>query len=104
MFFSRSQAIEFYNCLMNSSYVFKKDNLMSRAHSVCFSENVSFILYLVNDNYHDINRKRMKIVYIHENYGLTDTVGQLLQSFTLYDREILKLLLLPFCQLNVLSL
>ncbi len=65
---------------------------MSRAHTVCFSENVSFILYLLNDNYHDINRKRMEIVYTHGNDGLTDTVGQLLQSFTLYDREILKLL------------
>ncbi len=32
----------------------------------------------------------------HGNDELTDTVGQLLQSFTLYDREILKLLLLPF--------
>ncbi len=31
----------------------------------------------------------------HGNDELTDTVGQLLQSFTLYDREILKLLLLP---------
>ncbi len=69
---------------------------MSRAHTVCFSENVSFILYLLNDNYHDMNRKRMKIVYTHGSDGLTDTVGQLLQSFTLYDREILKLLLLPF--------
>ncbi len=38
----------------------------------------------------------MKIVYTHGNNGLTDTVGQLLQRFTLYDREILKLLLLPF--------
>ncbi len=26
MFFSRSQAIEFYSCLMNSSYVFKKES------------------------------------------------------------------------------
>ncbi len=43
-----------------------------------------------------MNRKRMKIVYTHGNDGLTDTVGQLLQSFTLYDREIMKLLLLPF--------
>ncbi len=51
---------------------------MSRAHTVCFSENVSFILYLLNDNYHDMNRKRMKIVYTHGNDGLTDTVGQLL--------------------------
>ncbi len=96
MFFSISQAIEFYNCLMNSSYAFKNDSLMSRAHFVCFSENVSFILYLLNDNYHDMNRKRMKIIYIHGNDGLTDTVGQLLQRFALYDREILKLLLLPF--------
>ncbi len=69
---------------------------MSRAHTVCFSENVSFILYVLNDNYHDMNRKRMKIVYTHGNDGLTDTVVQLLQSFTLYDLEILKLLLLPF--------
>ncbi len=79
---------------------------MSRAHTVCFSENVSFILYLLNDNYHDMNRKRMKIVDTHGNDGLTDTVGQLLQNFTLYDREILKLLLLPFwykCKLYVLS-
>ncbi len=38
---------------------------MSRAHTVCFSKNVSFILYLLNDNYHDMNRKRMKIVYTH---------------------------------------
>ncbi len=68
---------------------------MSRAHTVCFSENVSFILYLLNDNYHYMNRKRMKIVYTYGNDGHTDTVGQLLQSFTLYDREILKLLLLP---------
>ncbi len=64
--------------------------------SRCFSENVSFILYLLNDNYHDMNRKRMKIVYTHGNDELADTVGQLLQSFTFYDREILKLLLLPF--------
>ncbi len=62
---------------------------MSRAHTVCLSENVSFILYFLNDNYHDMNRKRMKIVYTHGNDGLIDTVGQLLQSFTLYDREIL---------------
>ncbi len=81
---------------MNSSYVFKKDTLMSRANTVCFSENVTFIIYLLNDNYHDMNRKRMKIVDIHVNDGLTDNVGQLLQSFTIYDREILKLLLLPF--------
>ncbi len=53
---------------------------MSRAHTVCF----------------DMNRKRMKIVYTYGNHGFIDTVGQLLQSFTLYDREILKLLLLPF--------
>ncbi len=38
----------------------------------------------------------MKIVYAHRNDGLTDTVGELLQSFTFYDMEILKLLLLPF--------
>ncbi len=63
---------------MNSSYVFKKDSLMSRAHTVCCSENVSFILYLLNENYHDMNRKRMKIVYTHGNDGLIDTVGQLL--------------------------
>ncbi len=42
-----------------------------------------------------MNRKRMKIVYTHGNYGLTDSVGQLLQSFTLYDKDILKLILLP---------
>ncbi len=65
---------------MNSSYVFKKDRLMSRAYTVCFSENVSFILYLLNDNYHDMNRKRMKIVYTHGNDGLRDTVGQVLQK------------------------
>ncbi len=35
MFFSRPQAIEFDSYLMNSSYVFKKDSLMSRAHTVC---------------------------------------------------------------------
>ncbi len=49
----------------------------------------------------------MKIVYTHGNDGLTDTMGQLLQSFTLYDSEILKPLLLPFwykCKLYVLSL
>ncbi len=69
---------------------------MSRVHTVCFSENVSFILYLLNDNYHDMNRKRMKIIYTHGNDGLTDTVGQLLQSFTLYDRDIFKPLLLQF--------
>ncbi len=80
---------------------------MSRANTVCFSENVTFIIYLLNDNYHDMNRKRMKIVDIHVNDGLTDNVGQLLQSFTIYDREILKLLLLPFWykwKLYVLSL
>ncbi len=27
--FSRSQSIEFYSCLMNSSYVLKKDSLIS---------------------------------------------------------------------------
>ncbi len=87
--------------------MFLKRSLMSRAHTVCFSENVSFILYLLNDNYHDMNRKRMKIVYTHKNDGLRDTVGQLLQSFTLYDKEILKLLFLAFwykCKLYVLSL
>ncbi len=49
----------------------------------------------------------MKITYTHGNDGLTDTMGQLLQSFTLYDREILKLPSLPFlykCKLYVLSL
>ncbi len=96
MCFSRSQAIEFYSYLMNSSYGFKKDSLMSRAHTACFSENISFILYLLNANYHDMNKKRMKIVYTHGNDGLTDTVGQFLQSFKLYDWEILKLLLLRF--------
>ncbi len=35
---------------------------MSRAH-VCLSENVSFILDLLNDNYNDMNRKQMKTVY-----------------------------------------
>ncbi len=72
-----------------------------------FSENVSFILYLLNDNYHDMNRKRMKIVYTHVNDGHTDTVGQLFQIFTLYNSEILKVPLLPFlykCKLFVLSL
>ncbi len=48
---------------MNSSYDFKKDSLISRAYTVCFSENVSVILYLLNDTYHDMKRKRMKIVY-----------------------------------------
>ncbi len=38
-----------------------------------------------------ILRSLRKIVLIE-----TYTVGQLLQSFTLYDRDILKLLLLPF--------
>ncbi len=61
---------------------------MSSAHTVCFSENVSFILYLLNDSYHDMNRKRMKMVDTHGNDGLTDSVGQLLQSFTLYDGNI----------------
>ncbi len=42
---------------MNSSYDFKKDSLMSRGHTVCFSENVSFILYMLNDNYHDMKQK-----------------------------------------------
>ncbi len=49
----------------------------------------------------------MKIVFTNGYNGLTDTVCQLLQSFTLYDREILKLLLLPFwykCKLYILSL
>ncbi len=49
---------------------------MSRTNTVCLSENVSCILYLLNDNYHDMNRKRMKIVYTHDNDGLVDTVGQ----------------------------
>ncbi len=70
--------------------------LMLIAPTVCFSENLSFIIYLLNDNYHDMNRKWMKTVYTHENDGFTDTVGQLLQSFPLYDRELLKLLSLPF--------
>ncbi len=54
-----------------------------------------------------MNRKRMKIVYTHGNDGLTYTVGQLLQIFTLYNSEILKVPLLPFlykCKLFVLSL
>ncbi len=38
----------------------------------------------------------MKIVYTYGNDGLPDTVAELLQSFTLYGRKILKLLLLPF--------
>ncbi len=38
----------------------------------------------------------MKIVYSHGHGGLIETVGQLLESFTLYAREILKLILLPF--------
>ncbi len=73
----------------------KKDNLMSKAHTVCFSENVFFILYLLNDNYHDMNRKRITIVYTHGNDGLTDTVCQLYKALH-YDREMLTLLLLPF--------
>ncbi len=63
--------------------MFLKRSLMSRAHNICFSENVFFILYLLNDNYHDMKRKQMKIVYTHGNDGLTDTVGQVLQSLTL---------------------
>ncbi len=59
-------------------------------------ENGVLLNVCANDNYHDMNIKQMKLVYTHGNDGLTDTVGQLLQSFTLYDRVILKLLLLPF--------
>ncbi len=75
---------------------FKNDSLISRALTLGFSENILFIPYLLNDNYHDMTNKRMKIVDTHGNDGLTDTVSQLLQSFTLYDREILKRLVLPF--------
>ncbi len=41
--------------------------------------------------YHDMNWKWMKAVYTDINDGFTDTVGQFLHRFILYDRQFLKL-------------
>ncbi len=41
--------------IKNGNYLSKKDILMSKACTVYLSENLSFILYLLNDNYHDMN-------------------------------------------------
>ncbi len=38
----------------------------------------------------------MKIVYTHGTDGLVDTVKLLLKNYTYYDKEMLKLLLIPF--------
>ncbi len=57
---------------------------------------LSFILYLLNDNYHDMNRKQMKIVYTHENERAHRYCGSTFTKLYTNDRGILKLPLLQF--------
>ncbi len=102
MFFSRSQAIEFYSYLMNSSYVFKKDSLISRAHTVCFSENVYLILYLLNDNYHDMNMEIMgsQILWVSFYKALHSMTGTYWNCFYYHFDISVNCMYSPYRRLN----
>ncbi len=94
--YSQSQARTFYNFIINSGSHNNPCNLVSRVNTICHTNHVPFMKYVFNDNYYTDSRRSLKIVYIHGTDGLTDSVKLLLNNYTYYDKEMLKLLLTPF--------
>jgi hypothetical protein len=96
MFYSTSSASIFYSTMINIQTDFIKDSLANRVRLMCSNNNVSFILYLLDDKYHKDNGADLKSVYTYGTDGLTDSVSMLLKNFSTYDKELLKLLLMSF--------
>ena len=70
-------------------------SLIARAHVVCKKHDISFVKYIVDDKYSNIQHLRLKRCF-SVNDGLSDTVRQLLLSFNPYDRTVLNMMLIPF--------
>ncbi len=94
--YSQYQATIFYNFIINSGSYNNSCNLVSRVNTICHTNHFSFMQYIFNDKYYTDSRRSLKIVYIHGTDGLTESVKLLLNNYTYYDKEILKLLLTPF--------
>ncbi len=94
--YSQSEATTFYNFIVNSDSYNNPCNLVSRVNTICHTNHVSFMQYVFNDKYYTDSRRSLKIVYIHGTDRLTDSVKLLLNNYTYYDKEMLKLLLTPF--------
>ncbi len=94
--FSQSQATTFYNFIINSGSYNNPCNLVSRVNTICHSNHVSFMQYVLNDKYYTDSQRSVKIMYTHGTDGLTDSVKLLLKNYTYYDKEMLKLILTPF--------
>ena len=71
-----------------------KNNLIHRASSTCNKYDISFVKYIMDDEYATLNRKRLK--RFPTNDGIGDSVRQLLLSKDPYDRIVLNMLIMPF--------
>ena len=96
----KSRATQFYKHLMNVYICDNKtssrcSSLIARAHVVCKKHDISFVKYIVDDKYSNIQHLRLKRCF-SVNDGLSDTVRQLLLSFNPYDRTVLNMMLIPF--------
>ena len=98
MFKSQSRAKPFYNHILNMHVCGKlktHDDLVHRAHNSCNKYGISFIKYILDDNYALHSKKQIKQCF-PTNDGYTDSVRQLLLSADPYDKMVLNMLLMPF--------
>ncbi len=97
MYLSESRAKQFYHDIIHSkAYDNKYHNLVTRTKAICDSNELSFVRYMLHEQYHKDSRRSLKTVYTQGSDGLTDSVKSLLNRYNAYNKHMLKLLLSPF--------
>ena len=94
---SSSRARSFYMYLLNlhvCDELSSHNNLISRTSQACDRYNISFIRYVLDDNYSKSSQRKIKA--FPENDGVVDSVRQLLLNKDPYNTMVLNMMLIPF--------
>ncbi len=93
--FSNTSAKSFYSHIFKSKcFTGKYKNLISRVNTVCNENRLSFTKFLFNDDYFKMSRAQLKKMPVND--GITVCCQTLLKNYNACDKEMLKLLLMPF--------
>ena len=79
---------------MNSGHLSSHDTLVNRCHSICSTSGISLFKYILDDSYYQTSRSSLRAFPSYD--GITDTISQLLSSFTTSNRTLVQSILFPF--------
>lgn len=89
-----SGAKYFYCNIMKHPSQRQYNSYIDNVYKICSNNDISLVKYMLNDTYCNDTKRDLKSM--PQSDGLTDSIKMLMQSYSYYDKELVKMLLSPF--------